>query len=231
MIETTTMLAVLASFRAWGHRLLQFRRNHEIRPMKSWAWMLLPLLAAILGCGSSGTIPIPQIDPAEATARAMLEYDKNKDGYLDAGELKHCPGLNSMLEEFDTNHDGRLSATEIEEGLASLQKSKIGLQEIICTVYLDKKPLSGATVEVEPESFLGLQIKPARGTTNARGRAHFQIEGAPKPGCNVGVYRVRITKNDDKGKQLPARYNTHTELGLAVGSVVRGSYVFRLSSQ
>ena len=173
-----------------------------------------------------------RIDAKEASARAMAEYDSNRDGYLDVTELERCPGLKSVLAPFDRDKDGRLSQAEIEEGLTSIQDGQVVLAEVTCKVTLDGKPLAGASVVVEPESFLQSYIKPAKGTTNEQGRASMQIDGAARPGCHIGLYRVRISKVGDEGRDIvPARYNSQTILGLGAGSRVgpRGSGVYSFS--
>jgi hypothetical protein len=161
----------------------------------------------------------------------MAEYDTNRDGYLDPKELERCPGLNSCWKSLDTDGDGRLSASEIEDRLVTYRDSRIGIIAVICKVELDGGPLSGATVTMKPESFLGDSIKPATGTTDNDGRAQMQIQGMDVPGCQCGFYRVEISKSDGNREIIPARYNSQTTLGLEVGPSVRGSSVFRLSSQ
>jgi hypothetical protein len=161
----------------------------------------------------------------------MSEFDANHDGFLDSKELVRCPGLKSVLAKWDKNKDGRLSAEEIEEGLAFLQEVNAGLMNVVCKVTLNDVPLEGATITLEPESFLSTHIKPAKGTTSERGDANVQVEGAQYPGCNPGLYRVRISKEGSGGKDLlPSRYNTETQLGMSVGSGERGSYTFRLTT-
>jgi hypothetical protein len=161
----------------------------------------------------------------------MAEYDLDKNGFLDEMELERCPGLKSMLESYDRDKDGRLSRAEIEEALKVHVQSKLGLLEVRCKVTLDKEPLAGATVIFEPEVFMGLSIKPAKGITNERGVARLDSEGAPKPGCRPGIYRVRISKIDESGKEIvPAQYQSQTPLGAEVGPAMRGLFSFRLSS-
>ena len=70
-----------------------------------WLLLLLPLLA--VAC-SSKRIDVPSLDPREVAAKAMDEYDVNKDGFLDAEELKevarwlnthHQPGVPPKLKQ------------------------------------------------------------------------------------------------------------------------------------
>jgi hypothetical protein len=194
--------------------------------------VLLVLLVPVAGCSRS-VGETTDIDVKRAAAKAMAEYDVNGDGHLDAKELERCPGLKSALPRFDRDCDGRLSRAEIEEGLAAIQQNQFGLTEVMCRFTLNRQPLAGANVVLEPESFLQPYIKPARGTTDEKGRVVLQIEGESNSGCNVGLYRVRVSKKE--GRELvPARYNTQTELGLGVGSGLgpRGTdtYSFHLAS-
>jgi hypothetical protein len=188
--------------------------------VKRAGWLLtlvVPLLAA--GCGKRIPRP-PSVDAPAATAQIMKEYDTNGDGYLDADELQRCPSLKRALLVFDKDRDGKLSKAEIEQGLAGFRTSGIGLAVVLCKVTLDeqgdRQPLVGASVVFEPERFLGPNIKPARGTTDTRGRAQMQMEGAKIPGCQIGLYRVRISKMEAGKETIPPCYNTQTILGTAV---------------
>jgi hypothetical protein len=192
-----------------------------------WLLALLPLLA--LGCAKR--VEIPRINPKALADKALAEYDSNKDGYLDAKELERCPGLKTALPRFDKDKDGRFSRAELEEYFALWVESKIGLQQVSCRVTLDGRPLAGATVLLEPEAFMGGNVKPAKGVTDENGETRFQIDGAPQTGCNLGIYRVRITKTADGKEVVPARYNSNTQLGIEVSSWLRGRTVFSLQSR
>jgi hypothetical protein len=192
--------------------------------------LFLTFLSAV-GCSRSAG-EVTHIDAQEAAARAMADCDSNHDGHLDAKELERCPGLKSILPQLDKDRDGRLSQAEIEAGLAAIQENQFGLTDVICKFTFNKEPLAGATVVLEPEPFLQPYIKPAQGTTNDQGRVVPQIDGESRPGCNVGLYRVRVTRSD--GEPIPARYNTQSQLGLGVGSGLAprgtGIYNFHLTS-
>jgi len=191
---------------------------------------LFVLLLLLLGWGCTRKLETPQFDAQAISARAMTDYDLNKDGFLDAKELERCPGLKSCLKRLDRDGDGRLSRAELEEGLAAYGESRLALVEVMCKVTLGGQPLAGASVVLEPESFMGESIKPARGTTNEQGQARMQADDAPQPGCHLGIYRVRISKIDNNGPDtVPARYNTQTQLGIEVGPGTKAPYVFRLT--
>ena len=197
---------------------------------------VLPLFfLPFLGGCSRKRGDVTHFDAAQAAAAAMAAYDSNHDGYLDAKELERCPGLKSVLDQFDKDKDRRLSQAEIEEGLAAMQEHLIDLTDVTCKVTLDKRPLVGASVVLEPESFLQASLKPATATTNEKGRGlGFQVEGQSRPGCQVGLYRVRITKQEGGRELIPARYNANTQLGLGVGPGLAprgtGVYNFHLTS-
>jgi hypothetical protein len=193
-------------------------------------WSPAVALAALLVPACATRIEPPPFDPQAAGARALADYDRNKDGFLDARELERCPGLKSRLARLDTDRDGRLSQEEIEKLLEGYQGSGIGLMEVVCRVTLGGKPLAGAEVALEPEPFMGDGARPALGTTDERGRARPRVEGAPVRGCHLGVYRVRVSKKDAQGREtVPARYNTQTQLGIEVGPGMEGGYTFHLA--
>jgi hypothetical protein len=198
----------------------------------AWAFALVLISGAVCGCSAKSESP--RIDPKAAAEKAMALYDSNHDGFLDAKELDSCPGLKSVLAVFDKNQDGKLSLAEIEEGLTAMQEGQISLVSVPCKITINGQPLEGANVALEPESFLGTDLKPAQGPSNVKGHVALQIEGAKHPGCYVGLYRVRISKIEDGRETIPSRYDTVTELGLGAGNgcAPRGAgvYIFSLTS-
>jgi hypothetical protein len=73
-------------------------------------------------------------------------------------------------------------------------------------------------LKLVPEPFMGSNVKAAEATTDTSGAVLPTIPGSPYPGVNSGVYRVEITGTLPGGKPIPAKYNTSTTLGLAVGN-------------
>jgi len=76
-------------------------------------------------------------------------------------------------------------------------------------------------VVLEPESFLGDQLRPASGVTDKSGFAYLSMatEGGSVPpfsGVQCGLYKVRITKLSGGKQILPSKYNSATQLGLEV---------------
>jgi hypothetical protein len=171
-------------------------------------------LSMSIGCGGIDTY---MVDPSEASAAAMQQYDKSGDAFLDETELKACPALLRELRAYDESKDGKLSADEIGAQIREMYGRAGGMTALDCTVNMDGAPLSGATVKFIPESFLGPEIKPAQGITNNSGIASLSLppEELPKQlrrqsMMRVGIYRVEITHPT---KKIPAKYNTDTELG------------------
>ncbi len=191
------------------------------------AWFLLGLLVA-LGCSTA--VSIPPINPKLAAEKAMAEYDLNKDGYLDEQELVNCPGLAAALKELDKDKDGKVSKAELQAGLEHLERMQVGLAGVECLVKLNDEPLAGARVTFVPESFLGESCKPAQGDTNEFGKTQMRVERASLPGCNLGFYRVRISKTENGQEIVPERYNAKTQLGVAVGFGKTYTYSFNLVS-
>jgi hypothetical protein len=173
-------------------------------------------------------VRVPAIPAEKAGQEALNQYDANKDGFLDKNELKACPALASCLKAVDKNRDGRLSGDEISERINYYQTSRVGLSAVAVKVTLDGKPLAGATVTLVPERFLGDEVKPASGVTDARGVANVATEGVEVPGVACAMFRIHVSKKDTGGREtLPARYNQNTTLGAEVGPDWQG--VLRLA--
>src|SRR5262249_41623044 len=148
---------------------------------------------------------------------ALVEYDRNGDGFLDAAEIERCPALKSCLKTLDKNKDGRLSADEIAARVTEYKESRIGLLTVSCQVTLDGAPLAGAAVEFVPEKFLGPVAKSASGVTDARGSVTLRVAGQELPGVPCGFYRVTVSKKNAGKETVPERYNAKTVLGREVG--------------
>ncbi len=176
-------------------------------------------IAAAAGCGNSRPPPLlPQSIAADAAQKAMEMYDANKDGFLDDEELQKAPGLAAAKKEVDADHDGKISAEEIAARIDSWRKSKVGRIVLTCLITHNGQALPGATVTLVPEKFLGNQLTPGNGVTDARGRAFISATANP-PGLSPGFYRVQVTKADEK---IPAKYNTETTLGQEIGGEAAG---------
>jgi hypothetical protein len=184
---------------------------------------------------------------ASAGADAVKKLDKNGDGGIDAEEAKTgAPGLlevNAMSNtgsktRIDANGDGKVTADEITARVNKWAESKIGLTQFSIGFTLDGRPLEGADVKMIPEDWLGSEIKPGTGKTDANGRCTVTIapqdlkpnEQTPTPlqGMRLGIYRIEVT-----APNLPAKYNTATELGIEIApdDPDTGRKVFALTSQ
>ncbi|MBN1853489.1 MAG: hypothetical protein JW829_12220 [Pirellulales bacterium] len=168
---------------------------------------------------------------------AIKLFDKNGDNILDSQELVATPGLQSAVAKAkeqspDVNGDGKLSRDEIRDHIALFESSKLGIQLISVTVLLDRQPLAGARVTLEPEPFLEGVLESASDTTRQDGTARPAMEIEDMKGVRPGIYRVKITHPD---RPIPPRYNDNTTLGLDLAPA-RAGYgaqmpVFQLESK
>ena len=172
------------------------------------------VLLGVSGCtGRSLHVALPDLDPGKVAASALDTLDQNGDGAIAGEELEHCPSLKNSLGSIDKNGDRRLTADEIEARLRKYLDDQIGVQSLTCFVSLDGRPLVGAEIVLQPESFLENAIQPALGTTAQDGAAVMMTADGKLPGVQPGFYRVRISKVIGGKEQIPARYNTESELG------------------
>jgi hypothetical protein len=187
-----------------------------------------------VGCGSSGD---NGVSPAIAAVRVMELYDANKDSLLDATELKACPPLAASLRNYDRDADGKIAVDEVTIRLERLFADGNNLASVTISVTLDGQPLSGAKVRLCPAEFLGGELDVAEGVTDEAGTAlptipgeHLPAEFSSSPLVQKIPYVVEVTHPE---RQIPARYNTASELGFEVDPSVRGglSRVFALTSK
>jgi hypothetical protein len=198
--------------------------SHRIASLS--VFVVVVAMVAASGCffGGPSRVHPPGISASAAGSGAMDQYDTDKDGVVKGPELDKAPSLKAAIKQLDTNHDGGVSADEVSDRVAAWQKSKVGLMSLACTVKMNKKPLSGATVTFEPEKFLGTNVKPATGKTDKNGIANVTIQvaqGEPN-GVACGLYLVRISKEEGGKETVPARYNTQTTLGKEVALDAEG---------
>jgi hypothetical protein len=178
----------------------------------------VPLL---LGCSSSpSAVPTLDVDPGSAATGAMAKYDKDGDGQLSEAELGSCPAILSALASIDRDKDGRVSGTELEDRIQFWMDSRTRMAAVTCIVTLDGRPLGGATVKIVPETFLADNVAPGSGVTMDNGMAMLRARDEDLPaawqglrGVQLGLYCVEITHPD---KQVPAKFNTQTTLGLEI---------------
>jgi hypothetical protein len=197
-------------------------------------WLPVLLLTSA-GCLDRGPKKIPPIavDPASAAASAMEKYDANHDGSLDKSELAASPALAAW---FSASDDSKITEDQIATRLAGMFTGT-SLLGVDCQVLLDGRPLSQATVRLVPEEILGDALQPAEGVTDESGAARPTIaaEHLPQnlqgtPLMAPGLYRVEISHPQ---ASLPSRYNSATELGMAIDPSERAgsAATFRLKAK
>ena len=193
--------------------------------------LFLALSVALAGCRYQlPALKPPKFDPEAASTAAMNQYDANSDGKIDKSELASAPGINSSLDRIDADNDGAVTADEIAE---MIQEKWIdagaGIMRVAVEVTLNRKPLAGATVTFEPETFLGDVIHPATGATDDTGYCPISMAMEHMPdennrsGVKPGLYLVRISKEVNGKELIPAKYNAETTLGVEVAA--RASYM------
>lgn len=190
--------------------------------LRCWKLVLLGSLLVGSSCtrGPERLYP-PHIDAPAAGQGAIALYDQNGDGTLSSDELEEAPALKAALVDLDQNGDGQLTAQEIEARVKAWQATRASVLSASCTVTLDGEPLADAEVVLEPESFLGSEVKPAYGVTDATGRAVLSMaeedrQDVEVPGVHCGLYLVRITKEASGRAVVPPQYNRETTLGAEV---------------
>ncbi len=176
-----------------------------------------------VGCNfGPSAVRQPAIDASRAGKEALALYDSNHDGVISGDELEHAPAIKAALPRLDTNGDGGVSADEVAARVKAWKAMESGMTSVRMHFTLDGQPLVGAKVTLEPEPFLGTEIKVATGTTTQFGDVSPTIakEDRPAPnlpgGANFGLYKVRVSKAVNGKETIPARYNIETTLGQEV---------------
>jgi hypothetical protein len=126
------------------------------------------------------------------------------------------------LHLFGTDPNKGVTAAMIEKRIQSWIDSKVARQPLMCTFYDNNGPLVGADIKFVPEPIIadGFKDKDGKtligtGKTSNYGMAMVTWptskgqDGDP-PGIGPGFYRIEVTK---AGANIPAKYNTATELG------------------
>jgi hypothetical protein len=178
------------------------------------------LLAALAGCSSGPSrVTPPSISASGAASEAMEIYDKDGDGFIAGAELDEAASLKAAMATLDTDKDGKVSEDEIVKRIETWQSTSVGITSVDCRVTLDGKPLEGATVTFEPETYLGDGVLTAIGETAYGGICNPSIpkENRPSPdwpsGIQYGLFKVRVSKQDNGKELIPPKYNTETILG------------------
>jgi len=155
---------------------------------------------AIIGCGGTATVPTANYSPENVASEAMKMYDANKDGKLDASELKKCPGLAESLAEIDTNNDKCIDASEIAARITSYTTSGTKFRDAPTRIVRRGNPVAGVNVTFQPEKFMLGSIKPASGVSTESGEVPLQTEGVSFPGAQIGFYQITVSQKIASGK-------------------------------
>ena len=197
-------------------------------------WRLAAILAlACCGCNSSERSSADSIwiDAGQAGAVAVERFDSNGDQVIDQAEWAKSPSLTQTFADFDSDGDGKVAASDVTGRLLRLSMSGKPLAEVECRVQQEGSPLAGASVRFKP-----MLAKPApswagEGVTNAQGIATISLPADAIPeelqgakGVPPGIYLVEITHPE---RQIPARYNSATELGAVVDPTSKAGLVVR----
>jgi len=183
-----------------------------------------PLLVFLIGCSGGPTaVEVPPIQPGEAARGALSKYDANGDGQLSTEELAACPGILNAMRRYDKDDDQQISEQELSQRFAMWVDGGVGVTTLACQVTFNRKPLTGAQIQLIPESYLADAIEPAIGTTDSSGSTILAIDTAHLPDdmqnlrgvVHQGVFRVEITHPEIK---IPEKYNSQTTLGMEVSA-------------
>jgi hypothetical protein len=201
------------------------------------SWISTATLLVVLGCsGRPSAIAPPDIDPEGLADAAIKQYDKSGDAVIDNTELEFAPSLRFSLDRIDTNGDKRIVPEEIARfAQQHWVDSPVGIVRVQCVVNLKGRPLDGATVTLEPETFMQGAVYPASGVTRG-GTAALDVADKHRPhpnahGAQTGLYLVRVSKIVNGKETIPSKYNEQTVLGCEVArraSYMPGPVVFNL---
>jgi hypothetical protein len=156
---------------------------------------IVPLTLLLAGCTSSET-PIPEkYAPEKAAEVAMSTYDANSDGKIAGAELDKCPALKFALPRVDTSspRDDAITPDEIAKRMQALEKQS-KLMGTTVQVTSARGPVSGATVTLALEPFMGADLPIYTVTTDQAGAGTPGLLGSDEPvaGIPLGFYRVTI---------------------------------------
>jgi hypothetical protein len=188
-------------------------------------WWICGLVIALSGCvGGPARVQPPSIDADSAGKLAIAQFDTNDTDSLTSEELFSVPAFD--LKRLDADQNGSLTADEITARIRQWQDSNVGMVTYDLRLSLNGKPLAGATVMLEPLSFLGDGILAAEGVSGEDGLAILSVDPAHRPHANIevlqcGFYRIRVSKKKGTQETIPARYNVNTELGCEVAPDIR----------
>lgn len=192
----------------------------------SGSYVVLCLALALMTLGCQSSLDRPEFDPQWSADKAIEQCDKNGDGQIDSTETDAAPGLKYVFALWDTSRDKMISKQEIVDRIAGYRDSGSSIVPVSFTVTYQKKPLANAEVTFEPEPFMGEAFKPISATTDSSGYVSLDRpsdEENEYPGIYLGLYRVRISKQEGAKELIPAKYNSETTLGYDSGAKGRSA--------
>lgn len=191
-------------------------RNQLGYPIKLQCELLLLTLLGVVALGCTGH-PAPPDRPAvsagTAASEAIAQLDSNSDGSLDVKELTKAPGLRDALPRADQDGDEALSEKEIADRIAYYEDAATIISQGQLEFYLNGRRLTGATVTLTPEPFLGEAFSECTGETDSTGVAYLSGHDQEFPGIYLGMYQISVSKVVKGKEMIPARYNSKTTLG------------------
>lgn len=156
----------------------------------------------------------PDFDPAGSARQALDQYDTNKDGSIDDKEAQKAPGILSAFTRIDVDQNQALDENEIATRIRYYKSASTIVAGGNIRVKFRGAPLAGATITLEPESFLGKAFQTCTGVTGSGGVATLSGTTESKfPGIYLGLYRMRVSLVHNGKEMIPAKYNTETTLG------------------
>jgi len=193
--------------------------------MTDLPWTIASLVTVALttlsiGCSRKEQVELTVFDVGEITQKAMQQFDNDGDETLSKSELDVSPGLKRAFAGIDIDKNRSISPDELRTRLQAYVDEQIAILPYAIVVTYRGKPLTGATLTLQPEDFLEGVVQQATGITDESGIAKPTIELSEEIisrgtyGFRSGVYRVAVSKLDATGKEaIPAKYNTETTLG------------------
>jgi hypothetical protein len=121
----------------------------------------------------------------------MELHDANKDGKLDKKELAAVPSLAFSAGQVDKSRDGAIDLAEMQARFeAHDQMSDLVAFDV--QVSARGAPLSGATVTLTPEPFMGERKQSYVGSSTEGGLCILKGQEVELVGVPIGYYKVTI---------------------------------------